>query len=207
MRSVEQRFEDFVVPEPNTGCWLWTGASNQKGYGVFGVNGKLKKAHRWSYEHHVAKIPEGLEIDHVRSRGCVGPSCVNPAHLEAVTHQENSLRSRIWLTKLLTIAHGEVSNLKKLNCELLQKLKENRMAEAVATKNNETKKAKKEKGAPKESLIIERVQRQLAQLTPAAKQRVMSFVMSSIYEEIDKQNEAKGTLRALPAPSGPMGVG
>jgi hypothetical protein len=45
-------------------------------------------AHRWAYEHFVGPIPEGLEIDH----GCFVHACVNPGHLEPVTHQENVRR-------------------------------------------------------------------------------------------------------------------
>lgn len=45
-------------------------------------------AHRLSYELFVGPIPDGYELDHLcRNRGCV-----NPAHLEAVTHRVNVLR-------------------------------------------------------------------------------------------------------------------
>jgi hypothetical protein len=45
-------------------------------------------AHRWSYEHFVGPIPEGLHIDHL----CRVRRCVNPDHLEPVTPKENYLR-------------------------------------------------------------------------------------------------------------------
>ena len=71
-------------------CWLWTGASTALGYGQFsGGQGRLVYAHRWSYEHHVGPIPEGLVIDHL----CQTPSCVNPEHLEPVTQAENVRRT------------------------------------------------------------------------------------------------------------------
>lgn len=71
-------------------CWVWTGAT-LKGHGQFYRNPEegLTYAHVWSYEQVYGKVPKGLEIDHLcRVRGCV-----RPTHLEAVTHQENMLRS------------------------------------------------------------------------------------------------------------------
>lgn len=75
-------------------CWLWTGSKNNKGYGQIARgapaprNKKMVYAHRVSYEMVNGPIPEGLSLDHL----CRMPSCVNPAHLEAVTHKENTLR-------------------------------------------------------------------------------------------------------------------
>lgn len=72
-------------------CWLWTGAKNDHGYGqlrVGGRSGRTFYAHRLSYEHHVGPIPVGHDIDHL----CRTPACVNPAHLEAVTHRDNVMR-------------------------------------------------------------------------------------------------------------------
>lgn len=75
-------------------CWLWRGDHDQKGYGRIAVGGgKRKLAHRFSYELLVGPIPVGLQIDHVKARGCTSLACVNPAHLEPVTARENLLRS------------------------------------------------------------------------------------------------------------------
>ena len=83
------RFLDKIEPEPNSGCWLWAGTLVEpSGYGVFAVKRKSVQAHRVSYEIHVGPIPEGLQLDHLCRVRC----CVNPAHLEPVTHRENGLR-------------------------------------------------------------------------------------------------------------------
>ena len=86
------RFWAKAIPEPNSGCWLWTGARDPKGYGLcrfpLGDAVILQRAHRVVYQIERGAIPVGLEIDHL----CRNPSCVNPDHLEPVTRRENTLR-------------------------------------------------------------------------------------------------------------------
>ena len=90
------RFERMVMPEPNTGCWLWMGSlcgqSNRfVGYGKMRDESSVYvSAHRWSYLHFKGEIPSGFEVDHK----CHQPLCVNPDHLEAVTKKENCRRRR-----------------------------------------------------------------------------------------------------------------
>lgn len=74
-------------------CWPWMAYVKGTGYGQFWYEGRDQHAHRVAYQLVVGPIPEGAEIDHVRARGCTRKDCVNPAHLEAVTHRENTLRS------------------------------------------------------------------------------------------------------------------
>ena len=68
------------MPEPNTGCWLWTGAVKEHGYGVIGLGGRdegTAKAHRVAWKLYRGDIPENGCILH----RCDQPMCVNPNHL------------------------------------------------------------------------------------------------------------------------------
>lgn len=97
MNSVAERFWSKV--EKTDSCWLYTG-SNNNGYGQFWTGTKNSLAHRFSYEL-VAKIPEGLHIDHL----CRVRNCVNPEHLEPVTNKENVLRGEGYTAKKARQTH------------------------------------------------------------------------------------------------------
>lgn len=86
--SDELRFDSWVAVEPNTGCHLWLGAPDRKGYGRFHIARKVVFAHRANYVRHVGPIPDGLDLDHL----CRTPACVNPEHLEPVSNDENIRR-------------------------------------------------------------------------------------------------------------------
>ena len=71
---MQARLDKFVSPEPNTGCYLWTGALSTDGYGQFWANGRLRNAHIVSYELVKGPVPDGKELDHLcRMRCCVNP--------------------------------------------------------------------------------------------------------------------------------------
>lgn len=85
--DIDDRFWKKVEKRPD-GCMIWTAALN-RGYGIFSVKRgrkwKSTLAGRWLYQRINGPIPPGLDLDHV----CHNPSCVNPDHLEPVTHKVN----------------------------------------------------------------------------------------------------------------------
>lgn len=72
-----------IIPNA-AGCWMWQGSISPEGYARIGG----KYVHRIVCEWAHGPIPEGHEVDHL----CRVRACVNPEHLEAVTHQTNMLR-------------------------------------------------------------------------------------------------------------------
>ena len=86
------RFEVKVIPEPNSGCWIWTGCITKDGYGRFHDGTRVRNAHTYSYEYHGGVIPDRFHVDHL----CRVRHCVNPRHLEAVPPRINLLRGMGW---------------------------------------------------------------------------------------------------------------
>jgi len=70
-------------------CWEWLGTEFTKyGYGAHKIDGRRFRAHRISWTLTRGPIPNGVVLDHL----CRNPRCVNPDHLEVVTHKINILR-------------------------------------------------------------------------------------------------------------------
>jgi hypothetical protein len=84
LQTVADRFWSKV--DQSGDCWIWTATRSGKGYGQFGVDGRLVIAHRWAYEAERGSIPPGLFVCH----RCDVPACVRPDHLFLGTAKENS---------------------------------------------------------------------------------------------------------------------
>lgn len=86
--NAQEKLDKYSVPEPNSGCVLWLGTTNPKGYGRVYHQGRTHNAHRLAWETKQGPIPEGLTVDHL----CRVRSCVNIGHMEIVPNRINVLR-------------------------------------------------------------------------------------------------------------------
>ena len=99
--SLRERIEQKISPEPNSGCWLWTGCVGSHGYAQVAVEAGTTIVHRILYEEKYGIIPEHLECDHLCRVRC----CVNPDHLELVTRRENVRRGEAPAGKKMNQTH------------------------------------------------------------------------------------------------------
>lgn len=94
-------------------CWNWKLAVTPQGYAM-GCPPRArgsKRVSRLAYQAFVGPIPEGLELDHL----CRNRRCVNPEHLEPVTHAEN-MRRFSWKRTVCLHGHAfEGDNVKILS--------------------------------------------------------------------------------------------
>jgi hypothetical protein len=88
--SIRPELRFFVTLIGRDACWEWPGMRDPCGYSRIGIDGKYVSGHRFAYELLVGEIPEGLEIDHL----CRNRACVNPMHMEVVSHAENMARTK-----------------------------------------------------------------------------------------------------------------
>lgn len=84
-KQTNLQFFEARIFRPATPCWNWRSYINRKGYGTWRRDGRNTYVHRVAYELLIGPIPDGFEVHHK----CCNRSCVNPAHLQLVTHDEN----------------------------------------------------------------------------------------------------------------------
>ena len=84
-----------------TGCWIWTGAKSEDGYGRIGYVGRTWLTHRLAYSITRGPVPPTLVMDHL----CRRRDCINPEHLEAVTYRENVVRGTGFAAKFAAQTH------------------------------------------------------------------------------------------------------
>ena len=82
-RDVMSRF--WAMTRKSGDCILWTGGTNQRGYGRFWDGDRMVAAHRFAYEQSRGPIGEQLAL-----HTCDTPACVNHAHIVPGTALENS---------------------------------------------------------------------------------------------------------------------
>jgi len=90
-KTLDERFWEYVEIGNKKECWLWTGHKLNNGYGQIKGNPPAHKrhlAHRIAYTFIRGEIPHDKVIDHL----CKNKSCVNPYHMELVSHVENVMR-------------------------------------------------------------------------------------------------------------------
>lgn len=118
-------FEERYVPEPNTGCWIWMGRLDRDGYGIISIAGKSRKAHRYAYQTMIGEIPYGMTIDHL----CRHTFCVNPAHMDVVTAEENTRRGNASRVLSGQCRRGHRFMPRTGGCKVCQRIRGRRMDE------------------------------------------------------------------------------
>jgi len=88
-QKLKSKLLSRVTPDKDTGCWIYNKTDDFK-YGRFTLNSVHFLAHRASHLLFKGDIPQGYDVDHFY---CNNNYCVNPGHLEAVTHAVNIRRA------------------------------------------------------------------------------------------------------------------
>jgi hypothetical protein len=86
-------------------CWPWTGVATSHGYGVMVINGKRTIATRYSWS---LANDRPWPAGRIACHHCDNPICVNPRHIYAGTHSDNSTDS---------VVRGRTSGQKKTHCK------------------------------------------------------------------------------------------
>jgi hypothetical protein len=106
MHLPDRFWAKVAIPSNSDGCWKWTGAVNSRGYGQLAgtFKGTCNYAHVLMYESRYGPVTKGKQVDHrchtvecLEGERCEHRRCVNPEHLQELTHLENQLRGRTFV--------------------------------------------------------------------------------------------------------------
>lgn len=114
------------------GCWIWTGAKQNSGYGRVWNGEESRMASREAYRSMVGTIPEERQMHHWY---CQNKQCCNPLHVEPITMIENVMKPDGAIGKKIRMTHcrrghplsGEnlkIENSGKRRCMTCQRAKE-----------------------------------------------------------------------------------
>ena len=93
--TVKERLLFYSYVDRDTGCWEWTSTKNQKGYPRMKIDKVMCGAHRVSYEMFTGPLIDELEMDHI----CENRGCINPAHIQQISHGDNIRNGARWRHK------------------------------------------------------------------------------------------------------------
>lgn len=116
-KTPAERFETYLMPVPEAGCFIWLGDESHNGYGRFQINNRRIPAHRYAWLCQKGEIPDGLMVCHK----CDTPQCCNVEHLFLGTCKQNKADS----VSKGRHSHGKiasVSRAEKLNSVLAKQI-------------------------------------------------------------------------------------
>lgn len=119
MQDFFEKYDDRIMPEPMSGCFLWTGSWAKSGYGNFTRYNRTHYAHRSAYEAiHGVGSAKGLVVRHRCDNRC----CCNPDHLEIGTQKDNC--DDAWRRGRMKPAVGEDSSRATITAETVMRARD-----------------------------------------------------------------------------------
>lgn len=98
-KRIPERIWDKIIPEPNSGCWIWLGSlsGSGEGYPETWFDNYRKRTHILMYEQFIGPIPKFKELDHLCRVRC----CCNPFHVEPVSRMVNAMRGTAGMNRVI----------------------------------------------------------------------------------------------------------
>ena len=108
--TILERIRSKSKFDEETGCEIYQGGKNQKGYGRIYYNGKTCSTHRVAYKTSGRKIPLGFDVHHT----CGNRACCRIEHLQAIPHRLNTVLT----AEYIALRWQRLQDLLNLNLEL-----------------------------------------------------------------------------------------